>query len=117
MPEHQAGFITITVDGHSLRVTPDHPFDVKDKGWTDAADLAPGDLLRTVGGTWSAVQAIRIEPDPRHWPPLGFVAGTPILSAGWSIPIEDLRPGDLIDPSPDDPDAEPDDELPPWYWN
>lgn len=115
--EHQAGYISVIVGGQSLRVTPSHPFDVKVKGWTDAADLLPGDLLRTVGGTWSAVQGIYSEPDIRHWPHLGFATGTPILTADWSTPIEDLRSGDLIDSSPDEPDADLDDELPPWHWN
>ena len=37
-----------------------------------------------------------------HYPILGFVAGTPLLTSSGHKPIEQVRPGDLIQTQPDD---------------
>lgn len=39
-----------------------------------------------------------------NFPILGFVAGTPILTARGLVPIEDLKPGDMLQVQPDDQD-------------
>jgi hypothetical protein len=42
------------------------------------------------------------EPTMPHFPFVGFVAGTPILtSTGYKL-IEDIKPGDMIQVQPDD---------------
>ena len=41
-----------------IRVTPKHPFYVRGRGWTAAAELRPGDSLRTASGGWIAVGAV-----------------------------------------------------------
>jgi hypothetical protein len=49
------------------------------------------------------------EPNPPNKPIIGFVAGTPLLTPEGVKPIEELRPGDLIETRPDDQDDEPED--------
>jgi Pretoxin HINT domain len=39
----------------TIRCTPKHPFYVRDKGWTAAGELRPGDLLMTLEGDWVPV--------------------------------------------------------------
>jgi hypothetical protein len=35
-------------------------------------------------------------------PIIGFVAGTKVMTARGSVPIEDIKPGDMIQVQPDD---------------
>jgi len=64
--------VVLQLEGHVIRVTPDHPF-FTDNGWVDAGDLRAGDLLRTRDGTWATVQAVHVEVDqPVHQPAAGF---------------------------------------------
>lgn len=39
----------------TLRVTPDHPIWVAERGWTEAKRLEPGDALVSLGGAWLRV--------------------------------------------------------------
>lgn len=39
-------------DGRSIETTPEHPFWVRDKGWTTAGEIEPGDELRSHDGQW-----------------------------------------------------------------
>jgi len=41
----------LTVNGHTVTTTAEHPFMVTGMGWVQAADLRAGDLLTTPGGT------------------------------------------------------------------
>lgn len=56
-------------------------------------------------------------------PILGFVAGTPILTADGAVPTEELRPGDIIQARPDhhrrgdDENDCPDHDPHWWEWN
>jgi hypothetical protein len=47
------------VAGEVIRTTPEHPFYVKEKGWTAAGELEIGDLLSTeAAGGWVAVEDV-----------------------------------------------------------
>jgi len=50
--------VGITVGGHVVEATSEHPFYVKGKAWTPAASLAVGDLLRSHDGIWVPVESI-----------------------------------------------------------
>ena len=60
-----------------------------------------------------------------NFPILGFVAGTPLLTADGPKRIEDIKPGDMIQGQPDDgqddephaDDGQDDGELPWWECN
>ncbi len=41
-----------------ISCTPNHPFYVRDRGWTAAGDLQPGDLLLTPTGDWVPVNRV-----------------------------------------------------------
>jgi hypothetical protein len=43
------------IGGQVIRTTPEHPFYVKDQGWTPGGDLRIGDLLATHDGRWIGV--------------------------------------------------------------
>ena len=61
-----------------------------------------------------------LQPDqPRpNYPIVGFVAGTPILTPEGSTPIEQLRPGDVIQSQPEDVSGDHDDASPDrWHFN
>lgn len=60
----------------------------------------------------------RCEPAWAHRPVFGFAAGTPIRTATGSKPIEDVKPGDIIQSGPDGegPDDRHDDHDPPRWW-
>jgi hypothetical protein len=83
-----------------IRTTAEHPFYVSGKGWTSAAKM-PG---ATSDGEEAVVPGEQPTPDqPRPiYPFLGFVAGTPIRTPDGSVPIESIKPGDLIQTHPDD---------------
>ena len=50
--------VEVEVGGDLIRVTPKHPFYVRDSGWTAASELRPGDSLRTAAGGWVAVGSV-----------------------------------------------------------
>jgi intein/homing endonuclease len=108
--------------GQVIRTTADHPFFVQSQGWTEAADLRPGDPLLSQDGQPVPVEGISergekgvvytlfpddypmLDRSPPNGIPrlvLGFAAGTPILTPDGPIPIEELRPGDFILLGPD----------------
>src|SRR4029453_11100470 len=58
-------FVDVTVRGegkgrdHTITTTEHHPFWSVTRGWVDAGDLRPGELLRTAAGTYVQVGAVR----------------------------------------------------------
>jgi hypothetical protein len=48
----------LVVAGRKLRTTPEHPFFVREQGWTPAGELEPGDLLSTPHGEWLPVEQL-----------------------------------------------------------
>jgi hypothetical protein len=50
--------LTVTTTGTTLQVTPQHPFWVIGKGWTDAGDLHLGDRLSTLAGAEQHIVSI-----------------------------------------------------------
>jgi hypothetical protein len=50
--------VDIAVNGQVVRATREHPFYVKGKGWTLAASVAVGDLLRSHDDRWVRVESI-----------------------------------------------------------
>jgi len=102
--------VTLDVDGHAVRTTPDHPF-FTDAGWVSATDLKAGDLPRTHDGTWATVQAVAVEEQPVHqlvpgvmpYPSSGLLpAGALVPTAAGLKPIEDIRVGHyVVVPSPE----------------
>jgi hypothetical protein len=46
------------VRGRIVRTTDEHPFYVKDKGWTPTFELKAGDLLQTHEGDWVSVEGV-----------------------------------------------------------
>ncbi len=69
----------------------EHSFYVEGKGWVNAADLR---------GAKSEVEQEVVhnlgEHAMPHYPIIGFATGTPILTALGPVPIEELKPGDMI---------------------
>ena len=53
--------IHIFVNGEEIITTPDHPFYVPVKGWTDAANLRAGDILVLVNGEYVIVEKVQHE--------------------------------------------------------
>jgi hypothetical protein len=56
--ERQGRIVHLHVGGAVIRTTGEHPFYVRDKGWTPAGALQPGDLLASESETWQPVQEI-----------------------------------------------------------
>ncbi|GLY35666.1 hypothetical protein Amsp01_016900 [Amycolatopsis sp. NBRC 101858] len=56
--KHADEILTVTTAATSLQVTPQHPFWVVGKGWTDAGALQAGDRLTTLGGEEQAITGI-----------------------------------------------------------
>ena len=48
------------IGGEIIRCTETHPFQVKDKGWVDAAELGPGDLVYRKNWKTSPVQHVTL---------------------------------------------------------
>ena len=44
--------MTLRVGGHDIETTQEHPFWVRDRGWTPAEEINPGDELRSHDGQW-----------------------------------------------------------------
>lgn len=73
-----------------------HPFYVPGKGWTHPAELLGATSEdAAVSNPNSGEQSMPDQPHPAA-PITGFVAGTPILTPEGSKPIENIKPGDLI---------------------
>ena len=53
--------IHVKVSGQTIQATPEHPFYVPQKGWTDVVDLRAGDILVTVNGEYQVVERIQHE--------------------------------------------------------
>ncbi|MER5603938.1 Hint domain-containing protein [Streptomyces sp. NPDC002265] len=63
--QHTAnGLVKIAAGGREVRATAGHPFQVEGKGWVDAGDLRPGDLLEKRDGTTVAVSDVSELPGP-----------------------------------------------------
>jgi hypothetical protein len=50
--------LNLHVGGKIIRTTPLHPFYVRAKGWTTAAELRIGDPLRSDDGAWTPVEGV-----------------------------------------------------------
>jgi hypothetical protein len=48
----------LRANGKLIGTTSEHPFWVKEKGWTPVRELRPGDLLSTQDGSWLAVEEV-----------------------------------------------------------
>ncbi len=55
LPVRELEFQTQDGSTETLRVTSEHPFWVKDRGWVEAAELLPGDEVFTSAGGWVRV--------------------------------------------------------------
>lgn len=54
----QKELVNLHVGGQIIRATKEHPFFVKDRGWTPAGELRAGDLLATDRSSWMNVEKI-----------------------------------------------------------
>lgn len=52
--------IELDIDGEMIQCTETHPFQVKDKGWVDACDLNPGDVVYTKDWGIATVQSVNL---------------------------------------------------------
>ena len=52
--------IELDIDGEMIQCTETHPFQVKDKGWVDACDLNPGDVVYTKDWGTATVQSVNL---------------------------------------------------------
>ncbi len=50
----------LDIDGETIRCTETHPFQVKGKGWVNASDLMPGDLIYTKDWNTATVKSVRV---------------------------------------------------------
>jgi hypothetical protein len=48
----------VHVHGEVIRTTPEHPFYAFGKGWTAAGELAVGDYVHTLSGSWARVEEV-----------------------------------------------------------
>ena len=55
----QSRTMIVRVDGKEIETTPEHPFYVDGKGWTDAQELEVGDLLLGTDGQLTPVEDVR----------------------------------------------------------
>jgi len=131
--------VLLHLSSNVIRTTADHPFYVLGNGWTEAADLRPGDPLLSHDGQRMPVEGVadsgeqgavyhlnpgerpmpdQPPPNDTRRPVIGFAAGTPIRTASGSKPIDEVKPGDLIQSGPDgeEPDDEHEDHDPPRWW-
>ena len=44
--------LRLTIDDRTIDTTPEHPFFVRDRGWTSAGELKPGDQLASLDSHW-----------------------------------------------------------------
>jgi RHS repeat-associated protein len=54
-----AQIVAVAAGGETIRTTPDHPFWVDVRGWTNASNLRPGDQLVTAEGGRVAVESVK----------------------------------------------------------
>ena len=52
--------IELDIDGEIIRCTETHPFQVKGKGWVDAANLAPNDIVYTKDCNTATVKSVNL---------------------------------------------------------
>ncbi len=108
--------LNLTVNGQVIPTTADHPYFVHGQGWIKASDLRAGDLLLSDDGQCVAIEAItetgteevvhNLGEHPvsaetltqyrNSHPMIGFTAGMLVRTANGPVPVEQLRPGDLI---------------------
>jgi hypothetical protein len=50
--------LNLLVAGRVIRTSAEHPFWVRSKGWTPAAELVPGEELSTHDGRWIVVEGV-----------------------------------------------------------
>ena len=50
----------VRVNGKEIETTPEHPFYVRDAGWTDGGDLKAGDELLGTNDCWTPIDAITL---------------------------------------------------------
>lgn len=56
--ENYLPLLSLHVGGQVVRTTENHPFYVKDRGWTPTKELHTGDLLRSHDGQWVPVEEV-----------------------------------------------------------
>ena len=54
--ERHGETLSLHVAGQIIRTTNEHPFYVRDQGWTAARELRAGDVLATDNGRWKEVE-------------------------------------------------------------
>ena len=54
-------WIHVTVNGEEIICTPEHPFYVPQKGWTNAVDLRAGDILVMLNGEYVVIEQVQHE--------------------------------------------------------
>ena len=64
--ERDSALLDITVAGHIISTTGEHPFYAKGRGWVSGANLSAGDQLSSADGAWTAIESI--SPHPRTAP-------------------------------------------------
>ena len=52
--------LEINIGGQTIETTPEHPFYVRDAGWTDGGDLKAGDELLGTNDCWTPIDAITL---------------------------------------------------------
>jgi hypothetical protein len=55
--ENQAQVMVMGLGGREIETTPEHPFWVRDKGWTAAGEIETGDELRSHDGQWIPLES------------------------------------------------------------
>jgi hypothetical protein len=100
--------VLLHLSGKFIRITTDHPLYVQGRGWVSAAEMprskSEGEQ-EVVYHLSLGEPAMPDQPRP-NYPILGFVAGTPLLTPSGHKPIEDIKPGDMIQTQPDDDHAD-----------
>jgi hypothetical protein len=59
----RAKLVGITVSGHLIQASREHPFFVRGESWTPASSLTAGDFLRTHDGRWVEIEAVAEGPE------------------------------------------------------
>ena len=52
--------IELNIDGEIIQCTETHPFQVKGRGWVNAADLAPNDIVYTKGWNTATIKSVKL---------------------------------------------------------
>jgi len=50
--------LQLTIAGRIIATTAEHPFYVRDRGWTPAGELQPGNQLASLDGPWLSVESV-----------------------------------------------------------